>query len=236
MKNFVAIDPSEDSTAMSIKSNKGYYLFNYTSNSPTYKWNKLTQDIINFRFYTYNSSENYSEKEIFTLQTFIKISNDLLGDILSHIDPKEETIVGIEGYNFNPYAGNSIIDLVGVSTMIRSKILEHVPSLKLMNIIAPKSIKSQICELIYGLPTPKLGKKGKPLKQKLVAVSPYGVKGGDFTKTDMFRCILDGKVDSPLYEWCINNQTEILSYKDIKKPMEDIDDSILILKLMETKY
>jgi hypothetical protein len=234
MKNFIAIDPSEDSTAVYIKSNKGNFLFNYTTNKPDYKWNKLTNQIINFRFYNYEKSDDYSENEILNLKMFIKISNDLLKDILENIDMKEESLIIIEGFNYSKFSGSSIIDLVSVSTCIRSKILENIKNIKLIKVIAPKSLKSKICEMVYGFPEPTIGKKGKPLKEKLVAKNKEGMSGGDFTKREMFISMIDGEIKSPFYNWCFENKSEILSYKKIQKPMEDIVDSILLLKVIET--
>ena len=237
MKNYISIDASEKSTAVAVKSDHGYYLFNYTVTKPDYKWMKLTKDFINLRFYTYETSDDYSESELCKLNTFSKMALAVLKDVLTCINPKEETILGMEGYNFNPYSGNSIIDIVGISTCIRLLLLLNIPNIVKYKIIAPKSLKSRTCELVYGMPEPKIGKRGKPLKEKLVALRPSdGLKGGDFDKCDMFRCIYDGQVKSPIYQFYLDNKEELLSHKEVKKPFEDINDAILLLKIIETDY
>ena len=233
MKNFIGIDPSEDSTAVSIKSNKGYFLFNYTILKESYKWIKMTKDYINFKFYNYEKFEEYSKNEISTLKTFIKISSDIINDIIQHIDINEETFIGMEGYNYSMFSGNSIIDLVGISTCIRKNLLDSNINLKQIEIIAPKSLKSKTCEMVYGVPEAKIGKNGKPLKEKVIAKNNDGIKGGDFTKKEMLVAIYDGNIISPLTEFYNNNKMELLSYKTIQKPFEDVNDSILLLSYIE---
>ena len=235
MKNYISIDASEKSTAVAVRSNHGYFLFNYTTTDPNYKWMKLTKDFINLRFFTYEKSDDYSESEIYKLNTFSKIALNVLKDVLTAIDPLEETIIGIEGYNYNSFSGSSIIDIVGVSTCIRLLLLLNIPNIIKYRIISPKTIKTRVCEIVYGMPEPKIGKKGKPLKEKLIPVSKYGVKGGDFNKNDMMKAIFDGEIKSPIYQFYLDNKNELLSYKEVKKPMEDINDAILLLKILEVE-
>jgi len=198
---------------------------------------KLTKDFINLRFFTYEKSDDYSESEIYKLNTFSKIALNVLKDVLTAIDPLEESIIGIEGFNYNKFSGNSIIDIVSISTCIRLLLLLNIPNIVKYKIIAPKSLKSRACEIVYGIPEPKIGKNGKPLKEKLVSFRPSdGLKGGDFDKCDMFRAIYDGEIKSPIYQFYLDNKNELLSYKEVKKPMEDINDAILLLKIMETDY
>ena len=236
MKNYISIDASENSTAVVVKSNHGYYLFNYTTTDPNYKWMKLTKDFINLRFFKYEKNDDYSESEMCKLNTFSKIALDILKDVLTCIDSDEETIIGIEGYNYNSFSGSSIIDIVGVSTCIRLLLLLNIPNIVKYKILSPKTIKTRICEIVYGMPEPKIGKKGKPLKEKLVPVSKYGVKGGDFDKNDMMKAIFDGEIISPIYKFYLENKIDLLSQASVKKPMEDINDAILLMKILETDY
>ena len=120
MNNYIGIDPSKASTAISVESNKGDFLFNYTTKDLGYKWIKKTKDQIKYTQFTYYTSDIYSESEFYKLQTFSQISEMVLKDILSVIDLNENTNIGIEGYSYGfKSSPGPIIDLVGLGQSIR---------------------------------------------------------------------------------------------------------------------
>jgi hypothetical protein len=232
MKNYIGIDISKISSGISVESCKGHFLFNYTTHNLNYKWIKRTSDLIKFRHFDYNEVDDYSENEIVRLKIFTKISNQIIKDILNHIDINEKTIIGIEGYSYGKSSG-PLIDLIGISTGIRMKILENIPNIEVIKIIAPKKVKTLISELVYGLQKPKLGKKGQPLKEYIPPINKEGIKGGDFEKKDIFKAMLDGNINSPILNYCIENKDEILKTKKLSKPWDDIIDSLFIKEIIK---
>ena len=240
MENFIGIDPSKISTAMALQNDRGTFLFNYTKEKPNYKWIKATQNLINCRFIEYYTSDNYSENEIFKLQTFSHISNLLLNDLQQHLDPQHPTIIGMEGYSYGyKTSPGPIIDLVGLGQSIRLKLWENQQNFKLekLEIISPSSLKSLICEMVYGKPEITLNKRtGEPLKNQPPSRSPYGMAGGSFEKIDIFKAMLDGKIESPIYEYCTQQRTELekIKSKSFVKPFDDVNDAIMLLKIMQS--
>jgi hypothetical protein len=232
MKNYIGIDISKTSTGISVNSCKGHFLFNYTTHDLNYKWIKRTSDLINFRHFEYKEVDDYSENEIIRLKIFSDISNQIIHDILNHIDINEKSCFGVEGYSYGQLLG-PIIDLVGISTGIRMKILENIPNIEVIKIIAPKKVKTLTCELVYGLQEAKLGKKGQPLKEHVSAINNNGIKGGDFEKRDMFFAMLEYNLYSPILKFCIENKDEILKTKTLPKPFDDIIDSLFIKEIIK---
>lgn len=230
--NYIGIDISKVSTAMVIEIKDKEFMFSYNNNKPTYKWNKCIDNIVKIRTYEYdNTIENYSESELDKLTNFIKISNDLIEDILSTIDTSKETIIYIEGYSYGRDPG-PIIDLVGIGTIIRGKILEIIPNVKQIKIIAPKSLKLTACEMIYGSEIIDIGKR-KPKIVKVVNTNSDGKKGGDFDKKDMFEMIMKCETKCILDIFYTENKEEISALKTFPKPLEDIDDAWLLKEIIK---
>lgn len=226
--NKIGLDISKISTAMVIETSNNEYILSYSTIKPTEKWNKSMSNIIKSRYYKYeNESETkseYSESEINKLNKFIQISNDLISDILNTINKDEETIINIEGFSYSSSAG-AIIDLVGIASIIRAKLIENVPNIKSIKIIAPKSLKLAVCSLVYGN-TVKINKKGKESKE--INTNEDGKSGGNFDKIDMFKSIIKMNNSSKLIDYCLINKDEILKLKKIPKPLEDIIDAYLL--------
>jgi hypothetical protein len=232
--NIIGIDSSKVSTAMAIKSNKGEFLFNYTTKKEGYKWIKQTNHLVKYYHFETKEDKNidtYSDSEVKKLIAFSKVSNEILKDVLEHIDKDDETIIRIEGYSYGSTAGD-IIDLVGIGQSIRLKIVEKVPNISKIEIIAPKRLKTLCCEFAYGEPTQAVSEKtGKLLKKWIPSRNNMGIVGGDFTKHEMFESMKDCDLDSPLKEFYKDNYENIYNMKTFLKPFEDINDSIWLLNV-----
>lgn len=231
MTNYIGIDTSKTSTGLCIEVHNKITLFNYTNHKSNYKWIKNTEHLIQFRFFNYVEVDDYSLNEYQRLKVYADISNQLIKDILDNINPDYKTIIGIEGYNYGGSVGN-IIDCVSIGSMIRIKILENIPKCEI-RIIAPKQVKTLICERIYGIPMQLLGKKGQPLKEKVVSKNDLGVAGGNFEKGDMLKAIIDGNIQSPILDYCKEHLIEISNGVSVKKPFEDVNDAVIIKEILK---
>jgi len=231
--NYIGLDISKISTDMVIESINGNYLFSYNTHKINYKWNKSIIDIknIKIRTYEYDNNLEYSEMEINKLVQFINISNDIINDILTVIDINESTIIYMEGYSYGRDPG-PIIDLVGIASIVRAKIYENIPNINKIKIISPKSLKTISAEMIYGYDMIDIGKK----KQKIIKqvnTNEKGIKGGDFSKHDMFQAIVDYNKNYILNEYLIENYDEIIGLKSFPKPIEDINDAFLLKEIIK---
>jgi len=232
--NKIGLDISKVSTGLSIEVKGKNYLFSYNTMKITSKWNKVLKDIdgIVIRTYEYdNTIENYSESEIDKLGRFIEIANDVINDILSVIDINDETTCYLEGYSYGKNVG-PIIDLVGIGATIRGKLYEHIPNIKEIKIIAPKSLKLQTCEMVYGAEIKDIGKR-KPKIVKIINNSVDDVKGGDFQKIDMYKAIKYYDRDHLLSQLFDEKNEEISSVKTFPKPIEDLNDALLLKELID---
>lgn len=225
--NLIGIDISIDSTAVSIlRGNDELIISNFTTLKKNSKWIKNTMDIIDFEFicYTYKDIDVYSEKEIMKLREFDHVTDLIYKKIIGNIKKDEKTIIAIEGYNFKSF-GNSIIDIVGFSTLLRIKLLE-IPNLEKMIIISPKSIKSSIASMVYGY---NINKKGKEIINK----SYGGISGGNFDKKDIMVALFDSNVKNSLTEILNKYKDELLKMKNVSKPLDDIIDSYFIMMILK---
>ena len=126
--NIVGIDISKNSTGISIMRNEEIILFNFTTTKRNYVWIKKVLDNIDFEFinYTHDDVKNYSEREIIKLREFDKVSDIIFNKVFGNIDKTQKTYICIEGYNYNSFNGNSIIDIVTLSTLIRKKLIDKI--------------------------------------------------------------------------------------------------------------
>lgn len=225
--NLVGIDISIDSTAVSIlRGDDDLIISNFTVLKKNSKWIKNTMDFIDFEFiyYTYKDIDIYTEKEIMKLREFDHVTDLIYKKIIGNIKKNEKTIVAIEGYNFNSF-GNSIIDIVGFSTLLRIKLLD-IPDLEKIIIISPKSIKSSIASMVYGF---NIDKKGKEIINK----SYSGISGGNFDKKDIMVALFDSNIDNRLTTVLNKYKEELLKLKNVSKPLDDIIDSYFIMMLLK---
>ena len=234
--NYIGLDISKVSTGLSIETKGIDFLFSYNTSKPTQKWNKIlaTIDNVTIRNYEYNNTiEDYSESEINKLSQFINIANDVVKDILSVIDTEDETILYFEGYSYGKKVG-PIIDLVGIGATIRSKIYENIPNIKELKIIAPKSLKLMSCEMVYGAEIKDIGKR-KPKIVKVIHNNDNDLKGGDFQKIDMYDAIKKSNCNHALKQLFIDMDDDIRATKTFPKPIEDLDDALLLKELIKFK-
>ena len=231
--NLIGLDISKISTAMAIESNGKEYLFSYNNKKLSNKWNDNIKHICNIKTYDYINSDDYSISEIEKLRQFVNIANDVLKDILETINIEEETIIQIEGFSYNSSSG-PLIDLVGIASIIRAKIFEHVPNIKEIKILSPKSLKTLSCEFSYGFTMIEKGKK-KIVLEKVLNTNNNGVKGGDFSKHDMCQAIVDSKINCILTDYINLNFEEIMSMKSFPKPLEDICDAQFLKDTIKLK-
>ena len=232
--NLIGLDISKVSTGLSIESKGENYLFSYNTMKITSKWNKILNIIpgVIIRTYEYdNSIEDYSESEINKLENFSKISNDIVEDILSVIDINDETILYLEGYSYGRNPG-PVIDLVGIGSSVRTKIYENIPNIKEMKVIAPKSLKLQSCEMVYGAEIKDIGKR-KVKIVKIISNNDNDIKGGDFQKIDMYDAIKKFVCSHLLEDLFIDKDDDISSVKTFPKPIEDLNDALLLKELIK---
>ena len=234
--NIVGIDISKNSTGISIMRNEEIILFNFTTTKRNYVWIKKVLDNIDFEFinYTHDDVKNYSEREIIKLREFDKVSDIIFNKVFGNIDKTQKTYICIEGYNYNSFNGNSIIDIVTLSTLIRKKLIDKIPNLEQIVILSPKSIKSKICEKIYGTTViEKVNKKGIKKVTTIINKSPDGITGGDFNKHDILKAIIDLNIDTKLTKFLMENKEELLKMKNIPKPFDDGLDSLAIMLVLK---
>lgn len=229
--NIVAIDPSLISTALVVSSGDNFKIYNYCNESKVYgktgmsKWFKLAEQYVTYRFVNYRSFKDYSEGELTKLKDYDRITDMIIQDIKDNIDNTQPTKIGIEGYSFSSNAG-AIIDLVTFSTLLRKKLFDQIS--QNIIVLSPSTLKLESCKLAYK--PIDIGKK----KPKLIYKNNEGIKGGSFTKREMFLSIIENnKLDDKWSNHCKSIKSEILENKVINKPYEDINDSFLIFKILE---
>jgi len=235
--NLVGIDISVNSTGISIFRNEEIILFNFTTNKKSYTWIKKTLEHIDYEFinYTHQDIKEYSEKEILKLREFDKVSEIIFNKVYGNIDKSKKTYICIEGYNFGfNQQSNSIIDIVTLSTLIRKKLLDGIPNLQEIIILSPKSIKSKACEMTYGTTTiEKINKRGIKKVTTTINQSPDNITGGKFQKHDMLKALIQLDVETKLTNFLKENKDELLSFKNIPKPFDDVIDSLFIMLILK---
>jgi hypothetical protein len=232
--NIVAIDPSLISTALVVSSGDKFKIYNYCRESKVFgkkgitKWFKSAEQFVNYKFIEYREFADYSEGELTKLKDYDKITDQIIDDILQNIDPKKETKIGIEGYNFGAQVGD-LIDLVTFSTLLRKKLFDQVSEDIL--VMSPSTLKLEYCKLSYEPIRKETGIK----KIKIVEEwrNKLGIPGGKFQKPDMFRAIIENKdLDDFWSKHCKSVKDDVLSVSTTPKPYEDIDDAYLIYQIL----
>jgi len=229
--NIVAIDPSLISTALVVSSGDTFKMYNYCNESNAMgktgmkKWFKMAEQHITYRYVDYRKFKDYSEGELVKLKDYDKISDTIISDILSNIDPNIPTKIGIEGYSFSSNAG-AIIDLVTFSTILRKKLFDLIS--EDITVLSPSTLKLESCKMTY--PAINIGIK----KEKWVYKNNIGISGGSFTKTEMLLSIIENPVWDDYWSIHVRSvKTDLLGVSTIPKPYEDIDDSFLIYNYLK---
>lgn len=212
----IGIDPSLNSTAMTVYNTLGDYAFyNYTNNKPTYKWIKEVSNCVCFTFHEYSNNDDFTESETDKIDMYDVVTDSIVKDITTIIGrSKSKSHVFIEGYSYSANAG-PLIDLVTFSTLLRYKIykLKNVS----LHFIPPSSLKKYVSELVY-----KPDKKG-------VCRDEDGKAGGSFDKKDMMKALLHFDIDEDYFNYLVEKREDLLKPKNIPKPFDDINDSLLLV-------
>lgn len=233
--NIVAIDPSLISTALVVSSQDTFKIYNYCRESKVYgkkgitKWYKSAEEFVEYKFIEYREFQDYSEGELTKLKDYDKITDQIIDDILSNIDPTKETKIGIEGYNFGAQVGD-LIDLVTFSTLLRKKLFDLVS--KDIFVMSPSTLKLESCKLTYEPIRIEIGKKVIKIKEEFR--NKIGIPGGKFTKNDMALAIIENdKLEDYWSKHCKFIKDELTSVSTIQKPYEDVNDAYLIYQILK---
>jgi len=183
--NIISIDPSLISTALVVNGK----IFNYCRESKVMlksgmsKWFKSAEQYCTYRFISYREFSNYSDGELIKLKDYDQITEMIINDILENIKSNEESVVGIEGYNFGATVGD-LIDLVTFSTLLRKKLYDRVSE----NIIvmSPSTLKLEACKLTYEPIVKEIGKKVKRIEYEWR--NKLGISGVNSPK-EIWHCV-----------------------------------------------
>lgn len=235
--NIVTIDPSLSCTAICVNGRMFVYATNPTAkNKPTKKspdgtlkkWFATMEEYVHaYRFFdTTDKKLPYSQREFAKLELYNEITDNMIQDIGEYLHEDEPVLVCIEGYSYSS-TSNTLIDLVTFSTLLRSKLILDKGYKGV--VLSPPSLKLKACMLTY--PEEKFNEKGK----KLPFSNHDGVSGGRFTKHDMMKALLDNEdLEDDWYVNFLRNdcQEELMSKKDIPKPVEDVNDARLMHEIV----
>ena len=216
----IGIDPSLNSTALTVYKDGKYSFYNYTNNKPNYKWIKEVNDCVNFQFHEHSNNDDFSESEVDKIDIYDAVTEKVSNDVISLIGEKE-TKIFIEGYSYSAQAGR-LIDLVTFSTLLRFKL--HKNKNVTLHFIPPSSLKKYVAEMVY-----KPDKKGMYRDEN-------GKAGGSFDKKDMMVALLHLDIDSVYFKYIKDRREDLLKPKSIPKPFDDINDSLLLCIVGQNHY
>lgn len=227
--NIVSIDPSLISTALTIN-NEIYSIVSenivYNKKQQYKKWFEIIDNychIIPINT-NYKQEKNYSVLENNKLETFQKTTN-LIRKLVDDNTNNNETIVVIEGYSYSSDSG-PIIDLVTFGTLLRKQFFTR-NNTELI-IMSPSTVKKMAAQLTYD---PIY--KGKKIEYR----NHEGLSGGSFTKFDMYKVLTENKkLNNNWMKLIKDYEQTILSSKNVPKPIDDINDSVIIYHIIEKAY
>ena len=221
--NYIGIDISLNSTAIFIESNNNKYILSFTNKKDNNIYIKeLSRCGVKFFHLSRESSDDYSKNEIIKLKHYNILSEMITNEIIKLINTEEKTHCQIEGYSFSKNT-SSILDIVSLSTLIRSNLIKSINDIEL-TIISPSTLKLETCKLVYE--PIDIGKK----KPKLKFVNNQGISGGSFKKQQMYRAIIEGNIDTPIYDLLVTYK-DLMDREKIPNPIEDIIDATFACKL-----
>lgn len=224
--NIVTIDPSLTCTGMTVNGKPFVFASDHivlTKKQKYTKWFELSSEhceIITIDT-SYGKERSYAKLEINKLNTYTKIVNQIKETVDKHSNRRHNTVCLIEGYSYSSASG-PLIDLVTFGTLLRSSFQGSKNGLA---VIAPTSLKVQAAKLTY--PEIKQGKK-------LTYRNHEGVAGGSFKKLEMLKVLLENdKIDTDWIRFLREYQEELVSSKNIPKPIEDINDAIIMYHIVQ---
>lgn len=227
----IGIDVSLSSTAIYVNDENEQYILCYLNDKKTDKWANELNKIKNVnihRISTTNYNEGYSKNEIKKLLKYDEISEKVVNDLFT-ICGKRYCDIRFEGYSYTKDT-NSLNDIITLTTLLRLKMINKLNCD--LTIISPPSLKLETCKYCYGVTEIKRfhKKTGKELAPELKVVNPDGLSGGNFTKFDIYKAIIDKKLNTIILDWLLNNQN-ILTMKKIPSPVDDINDAFMLSKI-----
>lgn len=218
MNNYIGIDISLNSTAISIQKDNNMVLLSFTNKKSNNIYIKELESCgVIFEFLNKEEKYIYSKNEIEKIKYFDKLSSLIVNKIKNQINEKFNTFCLIEGYSYMSNNTTSLLDIVALSTLIRLKLLKNINNINL-SIISPSSLKKDACGYVYGFDN-----KGNTKNNN-------NISGGKFKKPEMYEAILDGKISCPIFKM-LDNYKELINRKKIPNPIEDIIDSIFACKI-----
>ena len=227
MCNIVTIDPSIVSTAVTINGK----IFSLASDSIVFtkthkmkKWFDLSAEYCEIIPINrdYDNHKKYQKLEIAKLESYQKTANLIRKLVDNHCDPKYNTLILIEGYSYSSSVG-PLIDLVTLGTLIR-RTLSTRQDTELV-VLAPTSVKKLSAELTY-----KPIIKGKKVEFR----NKQGLSGGSFKKPDIYKVLIENSnIDSEWVKFLRYHADDILDSKSIPKPIDDINDSVVMFHIAE---
>lgn len=220
--NIVTIDPSILSTAVTING-KVFSIASeriaLTKSLKYTKWFDICSPhckIITVNT-EYNQEKRYSFLEIEKLSTFQQTSNIIRKLVDKHCKPEYNTVVVIEGFSYSSEAG-PLIDLVTFSTLVRRNLFSRANTE--LVVLAPSTIKRLGAMLTY---EPII--KGKKTEYR----NKQGIAGGSFKKQDIYKVLTENdNIQSDWVNFLREYEDVILKNKIIPKPIEDINDSVVM--------
>lgn len=234
--NIIGIDPSLISTALTIYNGSDIKILNYLREKDAViksgfsKWYKYAENFVNYKYISFREFDSYSQGELTKLVDYDIITDKIIEDILTNINPDIDTIIGIEGYSYGSAVGD-LIDLVTFSTLLRKKLYDKV-STKIV-VIAPSSLKLESAKLTYKPITKVINEGKKNERVEYTYRNNIGISGGSFTKSDIFLSIIENEKYNDIWSnHCHQVKEEILNRASIPKPYEDICDSYIIYQYL----
>lgn len=228
--NYIGIDPSITSTGMIINGKP----FSYSYESSGYnksglsKWYQLSEHIVNFRFHNQAQFIDYKDEQIVKIKLYKSVVSKIIIDIKDNIDNSGKIVVAIEGYSYGSSAGN-LIDLVTFGTLLRNELLEIGCDI---TIVSPMTLKLESCKLTYQPIEEMIGKKNP--KMVLYYKNNEGVSGGNFTKKEMFRSVIENNIWDDDWKKHLESIESDIGDQKIPKPHEDIIDSYLLYQYIKS--
>lgn len=221
--NYVGIDMSLSSTAISIYNKNGYFFLSYLKNweKPT-KWTKNLTDYVKITGVFYKKSEEYSEQENMKLTDYEKNVDNIINDIKNCM-VEGKTIFAIEGYSYASET-SSLIDLVTMATLLRSGLRNKLNAE--MVVYSPSTLKKETCGMVYGW------SKSGVRTIKFSTRNTDGIAGGDFKKPQMLKALNDYPCDSKLSTFIKEFFGDLYKMAAIPAPIPDLVDSYWLLKIL----
>lgn len=230
MINIVTIDPSLTSTALTVNG-KPFSIASekiaLTKGGGLTKWFSIVQnhcEIITVNT-DYGNEKKYSKLEINKLDTFNEIANNVTLAVDRHCNPSYNTVCIIEGYSYSSQAG-PLIDLVTLGTLIREQMCSRQGTQ--LVVLSPSTVKKMAAKLTY-----EPIKKGKKIEYR----NKQGVAGGSFKKHEIYKVLTENdKIKTNWIKLLKELEQDIINQKNIPKPIEDINDAIVMYHICEEEY